>query len=79
MHMQKNNQNNNLGYNLTELYLGIGLTLANMLSSYYYGLPLKVRECYLAKLLLLNGVTLDPYGLASCLWLSGGLACNGQT
>lgn len=41
-----------------------------MLSTYCYGLPLNDRECYSAKLPLLYGVTLDLYGLASCLWLN---------
>lgn len=46
------------------------MTLAKMLSTYCYGLPLNDRECYSAKLPLLYGVTLDLYGLASCLWLN---------
>lgn len=33
-------------------------TLAKTLSAYYYGLALKDKECYLAKLAPSNGVTL---------------------
>lgn len=50
-----------------------------MLSTYYYGLPLKGREFYLAK--ISNGVTLeDLWPAISCsMILKNGLSCNGQT
>lgn len=48
--------------NWKEFHSEVGLTLAKMPSIYYYGLPLKGRECCSAKLAHLNGdVHTDTY------------------